>query len=201
MRTSLSVLAYFLFALSAPCQQLTQEERSFVIGMLEENSKKFLSDIEKVSETQWRYKPAPDQWSIAEISEHITLADGLLLSRIQDCLKLPADSSKANALIGKENSMIEQLKDRTQKARAPEVLVPTNRYATKKELIAAFKLEREKTIMYVKNTKDPLKSHVQSHRLYGELTGYQWLVMIPAHANRHIAQLEEVMLLKDFPAK
>ena len=201
MRNSLLVLASVLFALSAPCQQLTQEERDFVIGMLEESSKKFLNDIEKVSDTQWKYKPSPDKWSIAEISEHLTLADGLLLSRAQNSLKSPADNSKGNALVGKENAIIERLKDQTQKTRAPEVLVPTNRFATKKELIAAFKIEREKTIVYIKNTKDPLKNHILSHPIFGEITAYQGLVMIPAHANRHIAQLEEVMTMKDFPAE
>jgi hypothetical protein len=201
MRNSLFMLAYFLGALSAPCQQITQEEREFVIGMLEENSEKFLADIEKISESQWKYKPAAGQWSIAEISEHITLSDGLLLSIAQNSLKAAADNSKANALVGKENSMIERLKDRTQKARAPEALVPTHRYPTKKDLVAAFKIAREKTIMYVKNTKDPLKNHVVSHPLFGDLTAYQWLVMIPAHANRHVAQLEEVMVMKEFPTE
>ena len=201
MRNSLFTLAYFLCALSASCQQLTQDERELVIGMLEENSEKFLADIEKISETQLKYKPAAGQWSIGEISEHITLSDGLLLSIAQNSLKSPADNSKANALVGKENSMIERLKDRTQKSGAPEALVPTNRYSTKKDLIAAFKIAREKTIMYVKNTKDPLKNHVVSHPLFGELTAYQWLVMIPAHANRHVAQLEEVMAMKEFPTE
>jgi hypothetical protein len=201
MRNSLIVLACFLCAVSASCQQLTQEEREFVIGMLEENSDKFLADIEKISETQWKYKPAVGQWSIAEISEHIVLADGLLLSIAQNSLKSAADNSKANALVDKENSMIERLKDRTQKSRAPDALIPTNRYATKKELIAAFKIAREKTTMYVKNTKDPLKNHIVSHPLFGELTAYQWLVMIPAHANRHVAQLEEVIVMKEFPTQ
>lgn len=201
MRNSLIVLACFLCAVSAPCQQLTQEEREFVIEMLEENSDKFLADIEKISETQWKYKPAVGQWSVAEISEHITLSDGLFLSIAQNSLKSAADNSKANALVGKENSMIELLKDRTQKSRAPDALIPTNRYATKKDLIAAFKIAREKTTMYVKNTKDPLKNHIVSHPLFGELTAYQWLVMIPAHANRHVAQLEGVIVMKEFPTE
>ena len=201
MRNGLITLAYVLCVFSAPCQQLTQQERELVLSMLEENSNKFLADIEKVSDTQWRYKPSTSQWSIAEIAEHITLSDGLLLSIAQNSLKSPADDEKANGLTGKENSMIERLKDRAQKAHAPDVLVPTNRYASRKDLIAAFKIAREKTIMYVKHSKDPLKNHIASHPLFGELTAYQWLVMIPAHANRHVAQLEDVMTLKEFPAE
>jgi hypothetical protein len=201
MRNGLIFLGCFLCALPAFCQELTREERQLVITMLEENSQKLLADIEKISETQWKFKPASDQWSIAEISEHITLADGFLLAIAQNSLKTPADTSKANSLVGKENAMIERLKDRSQKSRAPEGAIPKNRYSSKKDLIAAFKIEREKTINYVKNTKDPLKNHIVSHPLFGELTAYQWLVMIPAHANRHVAQLEEVMARNDFPAE
>src|SRR5262245_51660605 len=128
MRNGLITLAYIFCVLSASCQQLTQEEREFVINMLEENSTKFLTDIKKISDSQWRYKPSAIQWSIAEISEHITLSDGLYLSIVQNSLKSAADNERGNALVGKENSMIERLKDRTQKAKAPEVLIPTNRY-------------------------------------------------------------------------
>ena len=201
MSNSLITLAYVLCVFTASCQQLTQEEREFVIGMLDQNSNKFLADIEKVSETQWRYKPSPTQWSIAEISEHITLAEEFLLSVAQSSLKLPADNERGNSLVGKENSMIERFKDRTQKSSARENLIPTNRYATRKDLIAAFKIAREKTIMFVKNSKDPLKNHIISHPNFGDLTAYQWLVMIPAHANRHVAQLEEVMVMKEFPTE
>ena len=201
MRKGLITLAYLLCVLSSPCQQLTQEEREFVISMLEENTNKFLADLEKVSETQWRFKPSASQWSIAEISEHITLSEGLFLSIAQNSIKSPPDNVKANSLVGKENSLIERLKDRTQKGGAPEALVPTNRFATRKDLIAAFKIAREKTIMYVKNNNDPLKNHVVPHPSHGDLTAYQWLVMIPAHANRHLAQFEELMLMKEFPAE
>jgi hypothetical protein len=169
--------------------------------MLEENTNKFLADLEKVSETQWRFKPSATQWSIAEVSEHIILAEEFLLSTAQNSLKSPADNEKGNSVVGKENAMIERFKDRSQKTLARENLVPANRYATKKDLIAAFKLAREKTITYAKNNKDPLKNHIISHQSYGDLSGYQWLIMIPAHANRHVAQLEEVMVMKEFPTE
>jgi uncharacterized damage-inducible protein DinB len=201
IRNSQTILACLFFISLSHAQQLTQEERDFVIGMLEENSKRFLSDIEKLSETQWQYRPSAQQWSVAEIAEHITLSDGLMLSIAQKSLKSPVENEKSNALTGKENSMIERLKDRTQKSKAPETLKPTNKFPTKKELITAFKIAREKTIVYVKNTKDPLKNHIAAHPLFGDLTAYQWVVMIPAHANRHVDQLEEVMAMKNFPVE
>lgn len=191
--------AYVFCIWTTQGQTLTNDERKFVIDMLEENSKKFLADIEKISETQWTFKPAADIWSVAEVSEHITLSEGLLLSIAQRSLKSPPDNEKANALQGKENAVVERLKDRTQKSQAPESIRPVGKFATKKELIEAFKMAREKTTNYVKTTNDPLKNHVVPHPLFGDLTPYQWLVMIPAHANRHVAQLEEVKAMKNFP--
>lgn len=187
--------------LTADGQTITNEERTLVVEMLEANSKRFLADILNVSEAQWNYKPSPDSWSVAEVSEHITLSDGLLLSVVQRSLKAPADSIKANALLGKEQLVIDKLKDRTYKAQAPESLKPLHRFATRQELIEAFKQTREKTAYYVKTTNDSLKDHVVPHPLFGDLTAYQWLVMIPAHANRHVDQLDEVKALKSFPAE
>jgi len=201
MMKMLLASAYVFCIWTTQGQTLTKDERKFVIDMLEENSKKFLSDVEKISETQWNYKPSPDKWSVAEVAEHITLSETLFLSIAQRALKSPADSEKANALQGKENAVVERLKDRAQKSQAPESLRPVGTFATKKELIEAFKIAREKTTNYVKTTHHPLKNHIVSHPLFGDLTPYQWLVMIPAHANRHVAQLEEVKAMKNFPSE
>lgn len=190
---------FLCWILTADGQPLTNDERTLVIEMLEANSKRFLADIENISDTQWIYKPTPDTWSVAEVSEHITLSDGLLLSIAQRSLKSPADSIKAKALLGKEQAVIDKLKDRTYKAQAPESLKPLHKFSTRHELIEAFKQTREETANYVKTTNDSLKDHVVPHPLFGDLTAYQWLVMIPAHANRHVDQLDEVKALKDFP--
>ena len=190
---------FLCWILTADGQPLTNDERTLVIGMLEANSKRFLADIENISDTQWIYKPTPDTWSVAEVSEHISLSDGLLLSIAQRSLKSPADSIKAKALLGKEQAVIDKLKDRTYKAQAPEYLKPLHKFSTRHELIEAFKQTREETANYVKTTNDSLKDHVVPHPLFGDLTAYQWLVMIPAHANRHVDQLDEVKALKDFP--
>ena len=68
-------------------QTLSAQERQFVIDLLETNSKIFLDDILEVSEEQWKFKPASDGWSVADVSEHITLSEELLLSIVQKTLQ------------------------------------------------------------------------------------------------------------------
>jgi len=190
----LLISAYEAFA-----QTLSDSERRFVIDLLDANSRKFLSDIEGTSDDQWKFKPAPDRWSVAEVAEHITLSEDLLLNIIQKILQAPANEEKAKALEGKEQQLLVDVQDRSVKAQAPEVIKPTGKFSTKKELIDAFKKARARTIEYVKTTNDPLKNHVAPHPAFGELTTYQWLVFIACHANRHVAQLEEVKSDSNFP--
>lgn len=199
MKKMLFASGFLCWALTAYGQELTNDEKKFVLEMLKENGRRFLAAIENVSDLQWTFKATPDSWSVAEISEHIVLSDGLLLSIAQRSLNSVAETAKAIELRGKEDAVIKKLNDRSYKAQAPESLKPSNRFATKAELTDAFKATRERTAHYVKTTNDSLKDHITPHPLFGDLTAYQWLVMIPAHANRHVDQLDEVKAMKEFP--
>ena len=152
-----------------------------------------------MSDGQWNFKPSSDVWSVSEVSEHIALSEGLLFSIVQKILLAPADDEKAQTLNGKENQLLLAVMDRSSKAQAPEVIRPTGKFATKASLIEAFKKARDQTIEYVKTSRDPLKNHVARHPAFGELTTFQWLVFIAGHANRHVAQLEEVKTNINFP--
>lgn len=181
-------------------QTLSDQERQFVIDLLETNSKIFLDDILEVSEEQWKFKPASDRWSMADVSEHITLSEELLLSIVEKTLQGAADEKKARNLEGKERQLLIDVKNRsTSKAQAPQVLRPTGKFATKKKLIETFIAVRQKTVDYVRTTNDPLKNHVANHPTWGDMTAYQWLIFIAVHADRHAAQLEEVKNDSNFP--
>lgn len=199
MKKIVLAVVYFLFVHVTMAQTLSPDERQYVVDLLEANARKFLDDIEHVSDEQWKFKSASNVWSVAEVAEHITLSEGLLYSIVQKTLLAPADDAKAKTLTGNETKLLVSVMDRSVKAQAPEVIKPTGRFATKRELIEAFKIARDQTINYVKTTQDPLKNHVARHPAFGELTTYQWLVFIAGHANRHVAQLEEVKTNINFP--
>jgi uncharacterized damage-inducible protein DinB len=182
-------------------QTLSAEERKWVLEMLDHNSRRFLDDIRPLTVDQWNFKPAPGTWSVAEIAEHIYRAEGLLRSIAQKSLQSKAEPEKAAALQGKESAMISLSENQDVKADAPEVLYPTGAFATKELLKAAFQQVRADTRAYVASTNDSLKVHVAYHPQFKDLTAYQWLVWIAAHANRHTAQIEAVMARDTFPRK
>jgi hypothetical protein len=199
MKKLILCIAFLLPVHFLIAQTLTEEERKFVVDILEANSKKFLADIEKVSEEQWKFKPGADRWSVGDVAEHITLSEDLLYSIVQKTLLDPADDAKAKGLEGKEKQLLVGVRDRSFKAQAPEVIKPMGKFASKKELVDAFIVARNKTIEYIKTTNDPLKNHVTPHPAFGDLTTYQWLVLLAGHADRHVAQLEEVKADSSFP--
>jgi hypothetical protein len=185
--------------LAAP-EAISQKDREFAVKHLEETKSKFLASVEGLSEAQWKFKPAPERWSVAEVAEHITVSEELILSLVTDrVLKTPEAKPPEGAMT--DEGIIKALTDRTNKASAPEMLKPTGRWATQADLVKDFVARRAKTLAYVKETQDALRSHSTPHPVFKSLDGYQWLLLLSAHSARHTAQIEEVKADPGFPKK
>ena len=62
-----------------------------------------------------------------------------------------------------------------------------------------FKESRDKTIAYVDHTQDALRDHFFDHPAFGTMDGYQWILLISGHSNRHVLQINEVKADPNFP--
>ena len=98
-----------------------------------------------------------------------------------------------------DQQILTMIPDRSHKVQAPEYLKPTNRWATREELVAAFEKSRGATMGYVRNTNDDLRDHFGPHPALGTLDAYQWILLISAHSERHTKQIEEVKADPNFP--
>ena len=184
---------------SAPAT-LSPEEREAALKNLQATHDAFLKSISGLSEKQWRFKPAPDRWSVAEVAEHITIAESTILGAVEkQIMTSPADPGKRAEVAGKDEMILTRVPDRSHKAQAPEFLKPTNRWATEADLIKAFEDERKATMDYVRTTNDDLRDHFGPHPTLGTLDGYQWILLISAHSERHTKQIEEVKADPNFP--
>ena len=164
-----------------------------LVKELERTEAKLLQTIENVSPEQWSYKSAPDRWSIAECVEHITAAEPFIRELIVKSLETPAgDGAK------KDEMVLTMLVDRSKKFKAPEPLIPTNKYATKADAVAAFKAERAKTIALAKSDAD-FRTHGSNHFAFGPLDSYGWVLFLSGHSERHTLQIEEVTKTGGYP--
>lgn len=192
------LIGWMLAATLAPAEMLTQGERDRAMSSLHATRKLFLDSIADVSPEQWVFKPAPEVWSIAEVAEHIVLSENLIKGASKSAVKMgkPATAPKV-----KDEFILEVVVDRSKKAQAPEALKPTNQWKSKDEIIAEFKKRRDDTIEYVKTTEDDLRANVLPHPALGPLDGYQWVLLLSSHSERHTMQLNEVKTKPGYPRK
>jgi hypothetical protein len=186
-------------AQTAP-QALTAQERESVLKDLQRTHDKFLQSIAGLSQKQWTFKPAPDRWSVAEVAEHIAVSESTLSGLVEkQIMSSPAAPEKREQVKGKDELILQRVPDRSHKAQAPEFLRPTGRWATEADLTKAFEDSRKATMDYARTTNDDLRDHFFDHPAFGTLDGYQWLLLISAHSERHTAQIEEVKADPNFP--
>jgi len=181
-------------------QGLTAQERESVLRDLQRTHDKFLQSIAGLSQKQWTFKPAPDRWSVAEVAEHIAVSESTLSGLVEkQIMSSPAAPEKREQVKGKDEMILQRVPDRSHKAQAPEFLRPTGRWATEADLTKAFEDSRKATMDYVRTTNDDLRDHFFDHPVFGTLDGYQWLLLLSSHSERHTAQIEEVKADPNFP--
>jgi hypothetical protein len=173
-------------------------ERAYLLEQLESSKKAMLASIQGVSAAQWAFKPAPTVWSVKECAEHIILAEDFLLGTVQQILKSPEVARPAGSNEQVDHVIVTRVQDRSQKATAPEAIVPSGKYATPEDAAREFTARRDKTIAYVKSTDDPLRVHVAPSP-GGQMDAYQFLLLLASHSARHTAQIREVQSNAAYP--
>lgn len=159
-----------------------------------------------LSSAQWSFKPAADRWSIAEIVEHMVLAQELILGPTREQLaKAPAPGERDNKQI--DEFVLASMPDRTMKFQAPEIVQPTGRW-TPAESMARLSKNCDELKRYLETTPD-LRSHVVgapaltalSKGVYESMDGYQAILLAAGHTERHVKQILEVRAVANFPSK
>lgn len=208
---ALAVSAAAVFGQSAPAAvepnkstarsgMLTKEERARAVDYLKQTQKDFRAATADLSQAQWKFKAAPDKWSIAETAEHIALSEDTIWQLVSGkIMKSPAAPEKRAEVQGKEETIMKMIPDRSRKAESPEQLRPTGKWASQAELVKAFDATRGQEIAFLTETQEDLRSHFEEHPFLKTLDAWQWLIFNGAHGKRHTAQILEVKADPNFP--
>jgi uncharacterized damage-inducible protein DinB len=182
--------------------KMTSEERAKLISYVVASEKETLAAIDQLTEAQWKFKSAPERWSIGEVAEHILLAEGLLYGVMERALATPANAEWAEKTRGKTEFIENVMVKRLGKAQAPESIVPSGKIS-RDEFIKRYREARAKTLKFAETTERSLKNHTLDHPfpVFGTLNAYQWLIYIPLHNIRHNQQIAEVKTQAGYPAR
>jgi hypothetical protein len=200
MKSAIALLA--LLALPCAAQQISPDDKSYLIGQLEKSRRMFLDSVMNVSDAQWRYKPAPDKWSVAEAAEHVARAEEFLMNIVVNrILKMQPTTETARSTREDDEKILAMNKDRSKKASAPDDIRPSGKYATKADAIAAFNHHRGRTLQFLKDAPFDFRAYRAKHPAGFTIDGAQWFLVISGHTERHTAQIREVQATAGYPKR
>jgi hypothetical protein len=173
---------------------------------MEQTRNLILGALTGLSEAQWRFKPAPVVWSIAENMEHIVIVQERLLGMIRDQIPTaplaPADRDVqvVDAII------INHFPNRLAKFPSPDALHPKgdwtlsgarNRVDANTRNLAAC-LDSVPDLRWHVLESLPLRAISKGQHVL--MDGYQWILAASAHTERHAKQILEVRADPGFPS-
>lgn len=201
MKRILTIAAVVVCAtVSAYSQSLSMADREHAIKYLESTEKAVLDATAGLSDAQWNFKPAPDKWSVAEVTEHIAAAEDYLRGMVTEQVMKAPPRPEGDDVKAIDEMVLSKVPDRTTKVQAPEPLKPTNRFGSPQGSLKHFEETRQQTLDFVK-THDDLRAHAGDSPFGKKLDGYEWVLFIAGHSDRHTKQIEEVKADPNFPKK
>lgn len=167
---------------------MTENERQEILASLKKGSTALLNALNGVTDEQAVHVPGPGRWSILQCAEHVAVAEDHLFSLIT------ASKRSETPLINEQREVLIATHgpDRTTRRESPKDAKPTGRFSTLSEAVQHFLAGRERTIQFVNENKEDLRSRITTHPLMGTVNCHEVLLLMAVHPARHAKQIEEV---------
>ena len=167
-------------------------EVTLLVADVEAARSRVLAAVEGLTNAEAGWKPAPDKWSVAEILEHLVLAEQSGLEKIYRAVESTTPLTEANPNLGLS---IEAIVERTWKGpvAAPPVATPHGA-GTLDYWRAAFSASSH-VVADVANKLEgkELSAIIFPHFLCGPLDARQRLEFLRFHMDHHLKQIQRVL--------
>ena len=173
-------------------------ERERVLRYLADSRDMLLSAADGLSAEQRCFRAAEDRWSVADCIEHLSVVENFILTTIERMLAEAPGAEKPDTG-GKDEAVLTKVPGRGVRVKGPAAVMPTGRWPDFEELLGVFESTRERTVAFAGATQADLRAVAFPHPILGPLDGYQWLLFLAAHCERHVKQMEEVKSDPAFP--
>ena len=192
------ILASLLLFLVAPVASLSADElsagdRQRLVAHLEMTESWLVSEVSGLSHGQLTYRMTPESWSVMDVVEHLAIAEPQYWKQLQDSLKQPVPREKIEAT---DAAILWYGIDRTNRQRTGEARVPHGTFKDLAGSLGAFRKLRGEMMQAAKTSRDDMRGR---KLLEGNMSVYQWFLMISTHSQRHILQIREIKAHAGFP--
>lgn len=156
---------------------------------------KFKQSFASLTEEQIGARPDGEEWSVAQIVEHVAVVNG---GALRICSKLLGKSEAAgqtndgSVSISNEFLLAGSIAS-DQKLQAPEMVRPVNNVPIADSVAKLDEQQAQYTELKEKFvTVDGVKAKFP-HPYFGDLSAQEWLVLSGAHEIRHLKQIRRVL--------
>jgi len=172
-----------------------------ILAANEQAQARFMAAISNLTDAQADFRPNENQWTIAEIVEHVSIVnDGFL--RLAHKLLKEAESAakppKTDLNLG-HTSLDENGRQHPEPFQAPDRVRPQGgaRIADSLAKIGATLAG----LMEIRSRLEAvdLSEQIFPHPFLGPINAYQWLVLLGEHEDRHRGQIDRLKSTAGFP--
>ena len=195
----LPLIALLLFSFSTDTFKLSDEDRKMAVDHLKETRDEMSKVLRGLTEEQLNFKAEEDSWSIAECAEHIAISENAFAGLIQKTVAAGPNPALKDSVKFKDDELLGIISDRSQRVKTSEPFEPSGKFGSHEATVKAFMDKRDEHINYMKTTDDDLRNRFNSDLPFGTVDGFQVVLFMSGHTERHVNQMKEVMAHKLFP--
>ena len=193
MRTLFALIAAAILALPADAAPITPVDRQHLLAHLAMTESWLANELAGLTPSQQTYRPAPGTWHILDVVEHLAIAEPQYWKMVQDSMAPPPSAAGISAT---DADILWYGIDRTRHDRTGEAREPKGKYKDVQLAFQDFRTLRATITAFATDTQDDLRGR---KLVEGNMSVYQWLLMISTHSQRHILQIREIKSADGFP--
>jgi hypothetical protein len=164
-----------------------EADKQELLTILDAGRDAFLAAVSNVTEDVARLSPGPGRWSVLECAEHVALAEQHMLLQLQNATLSPEPVINT----AREAAIKRRAGVRTTRVEAPDAAKPIGRFHSLSKAIEHFLTLRRRTVELVQSAED-LRALSTTHPVIGPVNGYEMLLMMALHLQRHALQIREI---------
>ncbi|MDQ3012996.1 MAG: DinB family protein [Acidobacteriota bacterium] len=160
---------------------------------------RFADAVASVNEAQANFRPNENEWTIAEIAEHIHIVSGGMLRITHKLLKqAEAEGKPAPADLNLDYTFTNGAPP--QKFQAPDVVCPKGGVGIIEALAGIQTTLNGFTEIKSRLEAVDLSEQKFTHPALGPISAYRWMILLGEHQDLHRRQVERVKAANGFPA-
>jgi hypothetical protein len=166
-----------------------------VLNYLDQTRTELRAAVDSVPAHARNTQPAADQWSVAQVLDHLAIVHGLVAAGVGKSIAAARGTGLGpeTATTSVLNTIpTERILDRSRRVQAPEAILPRADVDAETAWTELEQAHEKLRAALLSGDGLALEQVIQPHPVLGPLNMYQWVLFNGSHEARHTLQVREI---------